>query len=200
MQFGINWSYAGRCNIYPKTAGTTTISYYAGTELKSTITVTVTGAHTPITSALVPATCTEDGMEAGTYCKEGGETLSGRKKIPATGHTPVADPAVEATCTENGLTAGSHCSVCGEVLEAQKAIPAAHTPVVDPAVEATYQEAGLTEGSHCAVCGEILVAQTAVDKLAPKKQPLSFKIKKKVTVSKAKLSKKNQSKSSELCG
>lgn len=119
--------------------------------------------HTSVTDNAVPATCTENGLTAGSHCSVCNEVLEAQMTVEATGHSPVPDAAVPATCTKDGLTAGSHCSVCNEVLEAQETVKApGHTIVKDNAVPATCTENGLTEGSHCSVCNEVLLVQIAV--------------------------------------
>ncbi len=115
-----------------------------------------------------PATCTEDGLTAGSYCPvEGcGYVHVAQQVIPALGHDIVEDEGKDASCTEPGLTAGSYCKRCGEVFAKQEYIPVKdHTVVIDPAVEPTTDKTGLTEGSHCDVCGKVLVAQTERAKL-----------------------------------
>lgn len=120
--------------------------------------------HTPETDEAVAATCTENGLTAGSHCSACGEIMVAQYVIPATGHMNiVTDAAVAATCTENGLTEGSHCEDCGEVIVAQTVIPATgHTPVALEAVEATCTSTGLTEGSHCLVCDTVLVEQEVI--------------------------------------
>ena len=74
--------------------------------------------HTPVNVEKVPATCTENGTEAGTKCSVCETVLSGCEVITAEGHKYVKqDDAVAATCTENGKEASEKCSVCDDVIE-----------------------------------------------------------------------------------
>ena len=74
--------------------------------------------HTPVDVKEVPATCTENGTEAGTKCSVCETVLSGCEVITAEGHKYVKqDDAVAATCTENGKEASEKCSVCDDVIE-----------------------------------------------------------------------------------
>ena len=74
--------------------------------------------HTPVNVEKVPATCTENGTEAGTKCSVCETVLSGCEVITAEGHKYVKqDDAVAATCTEAGKEASEKCSVCDDVIE-----------------------------------------------------------------------------------
>lgn len=83
----------------------------------STCGETVTSAiratgHKIVSSKLRAATCTEDGLTAGTYCRLCNLTFSGRSVIPAS-HTLSADWTVlnAATAGSNG-SIGRSCTVC----------------------------------------------------------------------------------------
>lgn len=101
------------------------------------------------------ATCTADGWTAGEKCSVCG-TVSGRKRIPATGHTKSTIAKVDATCTADGSTDGVKCSTCGTVLVAPIKIAAkGHTykdnwTVTTPATEGAE---GVKE-RVCEDCGE----------------------------------------------
>ena len=84
----------------------------------------VCNTHTIVTDEAVDATCTENGLTAGSHCSVCGTVIAEQTVVPALGHTIVTDEAVDATCTENGLTAGSHCSVCEIVIAEQTVVPA----------------------------------------------------------------------------
>lgn len=109
------------------------------------------------------ATCTEDGITAGSHCAECGDVLLEQEVIPAKGHT--WDEGVvkeEATCTKTGSKEFT-CTVCGEKkTEELEKLP--HTVVKDEAKESTCTEDGKTEGSHCSVCKEVLKAQEIIPK------------------------------------
>ena len=86
---------------------------------------TWTVAHNKVTVSEKPATCTEDGYSAGTYCADGCG-YDTRTVYKADGHKSVPIPGKAATCTEDGLTEGAKCSVCQEILVPQEKIPASH--------------------------------------------------------------------------
>jgi len=109
--------------------------------------------HTPVADAAVAATCTADGLTAGSHCSGCGFVLEAQQVIPASGHEPVIDKRKEATCTEDGLTEGSHCFVCGEILDAQEVIPAADHSYEGIYTEPTFDADGFTTYT-CSVCGD----------------------------------------------
>ncbi len=71
-----------------------------------------------------PASCTESGLTAGSYCSVCGEVYETQTVIPATGHSVVVDKGFAPTCSAYGLTDGEHCSTCGLVLREQEPIAA----------------------------------------------------------------------------
>ncbi len=120
------------------------------------------GGHNIVTDEAVAATCTTDGLTAGSHCSVCGEVIVAQKKIAAH-HTEAVDKAVAATCTKSGLTEGKHCTVCGEVTVKQNVISATgHKSVTVPAVAATCTSAGKTAGTKCSACGTVIKAQTTV--------------------------------------
>lgn len=66
--------------------------------------------HTPVEDAAVTATCTEDGLTAGSHCSECGTVITAQKIVNATGHKYTSQ-ATDATCTAAGKTVYT-CSVC----------------------------------------------------------------------------------------
>lgn len=83
--------------------------------------------HTVVTDAAVPATCTENGLTAGSHCSVCGTTIVAQNVIEATGHswndTYTID--VPATETTNG-SKSIHCSQCSAIKN-QTVIPATGT-------------------------------------------------------------------------
>ena len=77
----------------------------------------------------VDATCTETGVEGGTYCTacDYGKAEA-EKVIPVLGHgeTEIRG-AKEATATEDGYTGDTYCKACGEKLATGEVIPATGT-------------------------------------------------------------------------
>lgn len=66
--------------------------------------------HTPVEDAAVAATCTEDGLTAGSHCSECGTVITAQKIVNATGHKYTSQ-TTDATCTAAGKTVYT-CSVC----------------------------------------------------------------------------------------
>lgn len=66
--------------------------------------------HTPVEDAAVTATCTEDGLTAGSHCSECGTVITAQKIVNATGHKYTSQ-TTDATCTAAGKTVYT-CSVC----------------------------------------------------------------------------------------
>ena len=84
-------------------------------------------AHTPVTDAAVPATCTTAGKTEGSHCDACKAVIVAQQPvdIDPNAHTDVkTDEAVPATCTEPGLTEGSHCEACRATIRAQETITA----------------------------------------------------------------------------
>ena len=135
--------------------------------------------HTVEEDPAVPATCTTDGLTAGSHCSVCGKVLVAQEVVPASHswktewssdgtkhwhqctactaiqdeaeHTAKEDPAVAATCTTEGLTAGSHCSVCGYTIVSQTVVPVTeHTPA-EPVNETSIASKDGKPASHDAV-------------------------------------------------
>ena len=127
-----------------------------GEDIQVSFTIPALG-HNVVEDEAVAATCTEDGLTAGSHCTRCDEVLDAQEIIPALGHNVVEDEAIAATCTENGLTAGSHCTRCDVVLNAQEIIPAlGHNEQITDAVEPTCTEFGTEERRECLTCGQIV--------------------------------------------
>ena len=133
------------------------------------------------------ATCTEDGITAGSKCAKCGEILVPQETITAPGHTDAngdyvcdvedcqeilctehvwvdGDVKVEGDCTTDRVVS-QVCDNCGEPGEHRVEKAPGHTAVEDEAVDPTCTEAGKTAGSHCDVCKAVIVAQTTVPAL-----------------------------------
>ncbi|MDO4183363.1 MAG: S8 family serine peptidase [Coriobacteriia bacterium] len=88
---------------------------------------TLTVAHTQVTDAAVPATCTEGGLTQGSHCGVCGKVLVAQQVLPTTGHTwpttTVKENEVAATCTEDGgYDAVAYCTTCGAELSRARGI------------------------------------------------------------------------------
>lgn len=115
MSMGSSYWIAASCKVTPMGPGTTTISYYLGSELKSSTAITVTGSHTVAHSAASQANCEQPGMTEGTYCPVCGLTLSGRVETsPALGHA-WSEWVVTKNATATKLGARERtCGTCGK--------------------------------------------------------------------------------------
>ncbi len=82
-----------------------------------------TAQHTPVEIPGTPATCTDSGMSAGSYCEICEEILVAPTEIPATGHCGEIIAGKDPTCISSGLSDGSFCSVCGITLTQQQILP-----------------------------------------------------------------------------
>ena len=115
-------------------------------------------------SSAVEASCTADGLTAGSSCARCGLVLAEPTVVKAKGHVEEILPALEATCTADGLTQGAQCKVCKEILTQQVKVEShGHKKVVlVSAVAPTCTEEGLAEESKCGVCGEVLSQRAPV--------------------------------------
>lgn len=80
--------------------------------------------HTPEAVKGYDATCTEDGLTDGSFCKECNGVLVKQEVITRLGHSTVTDKKIAPTCLDDGLTQGSHCERCDFVFVSQEKIPA----------------------------------------------------------------------------
>ena len=103
------------------------------------------------------ATCTEDGLTDGQYCRDCGEILQEQSVIPAAGHKEIHIPGVAPTCTEGGYTDRIVCGICQTELQAHTPVPASHTIAIQPAIAPTCTQPGMSEGQRCTACGEELL-------------------------------------------
>ena len=132
------------------------------------------GGHTLEAIAEVPATCTEDGVEAFWKCAvcsklfsdaEGTNEIKAPVVISAKGHQLEHVDGVPATCTESGTQEYWKCSACGKLFSDEKAANEIKTPVVIPAkghnmegvaeVPATCTEPGTKAYWKCLNCGKL---------------------------------------------
>lgn len=110
---------------YNATSGQTRFRYYKSSSYTSQKAITLYKleenaggsdpecAHTNTENREATApTCTENGYEAGVYCKDCGTYISGHEEINALGHDEVNHEAKAATCTEVGWDAYVTCSRC----------------------------------------------------------------------------------------
>ena len=113
---------------------------------------TWTVPHNKVTVSAKPATCTEAGYSAGTYCADGCG-YDTRTFSTAEGHKLETITGKAATCTEDGLTDGKKCSVCQEIIVPQEKIAAGHKWGDWTVTAATCTKDGKKTRS-CSVCKE----------------------------------------------
>lgn len=118
------------------------------------------------TVAAVPATCTTDGHNEYSICKDCGAYTAQPVVIKAKGHQLKHFAAVPATCLNEGNIEYWTCSVCGKFFsdaaataeiaeEDVKIAKVPHTYVETEAEPATCTTPGHTAGIVCSVCGDI---------------------------------------------
>ncbi len=108
------------------------------------------------------ATCTENGLTAGTHCTCCDVVLEAQEIIPALGHNEQTTDAVEPTCTESGMEERTECLACGQVLGGDVIPALGHTAEVVKGYLATCTVEGKTDGEKCSVCNEALIVQKTV--------------------------------------
>ena len=114
----------------------------------------------------VNATCEENGLSAGRYCKVCDLVLVPQRVLPATGHSEKILYGCPATCTEDGLTEGSICTRCSKVIKEQKKIEAlGHDQMDMDRCEPTCTDYGWSKWSVCRRCNEILTKPEDIEPL-----------------------------------
>ena len=90
-------------------------------------------AHTAVTDAAVPATCTQTGLTEGSHCSTCGQILVAQEEVPALGHSPTWNTysAVPALCDYVGYGGYSECTRCRAKLSQPSIIPALGHDYVD---------------------------------------------------------------------
>jgi hypothetical protein len=112
------------------------------------------------------ATCTQEGLSEGRFCKTCGKVLQEQAVIPAVGHTPFSFGEIPASCTDEGRTAAVVCSVCEITLSGGETIPPlGHTEVQEEGIEATCTQTGMSGRIYCTVCLTVLEESEELAKL-----------------------------------
>jgi hypothetical protein len=112
------------------------------------------------------ATCTQEGLSEGQFCKTCGKVLREQAVIPAVGHTPFSFGEIPASCTDEGRTAAVVCSVCEITLSGGETIPPlGHTEVQEEGIEATCTQTGMSGRIYCTVCLTVLEESEELAKL-----------------------------------
>ena len=110
------------------------------------------------------ATCTEDGITEGSYCRICGEVFAAQETIPAAGHKMTKTEAASASCTADGNVEYYTCSVCGKIFAdadgktelTETVIPATgHAMTKTDYKAATCTAAGNVAYYTCSNCGKI---------------------------------------------
>ena len=108
--------------------------------------------HIEVIGIAVEATCTENGLTAGSHCSKCGEFFAVQEEIPALGHTEETIAGSMPTCTEAGFGEGKRCSVCKEMLTTQEMIPPLGHFYNSILIPPTSTESGYTL-YICTICG-----------------------------------------------
>ena len=123
-----------------------------------------------MTDAAVAATCTKDGLTAGSHCSVCNEVIKAQQTVKASGHQWDGGTVTKKPiCVSTGEKIYK-CKKCGTTRK-ETLSATAHTVVTDAAVPATTTSTGLTEGSHCSVCGTIFKKQAIIAKIIPAQTP-----------------------------
>ncbi len=110
-----------------------------------------TGEHVAYNLKAIEATCTTNGLTAGSECLHCGSVIVAQQTVFAS-HSIVKIPVTRPTCTETGLTAGEYCENCDYEV-AQTIIPATgHSWESFDGIAATCTEDGIGAGSVCKNC------------------------------------------------
>ena len=100
-------------------------------------------AHNKATIAAKAATCTTDGNNRGTYCRNSGCTFKeGGEIIPATGHTSISSASLEPTCVLKGYSGAMLISGAASIDELDGVFNVAF--VIDDAYVLTFDKAAGT--------------------------------------------------------
>ena len=100
--------------------------------------------HVMVTDQAVAATCTEDGLTAGSHCSRCNEVFVAQETIKAPGHNPGAD----ANCTT-----AQTCTVCGTELKAQLGHTKGDVVQENKVLPTCYAEGSVDNVTKCKVCG-----------------------------------------------
>ena len=100
--------------------------------------------HVMVTDQAVAATCTEDGLTAGSHCSRCNEVFVAQETIKASGHNPGAD----ANCTT-----AQTCTVCGTELKAQLGHTKGDVLQENKVLPTCYAEGSVDNVTKCNVCG-----------------------------------------------
>jgi len=107
-------------------------------------------AHTVVDVEALPATCTEPGYKAYSYCSVCMADIVAKEIVDELGHEEETVKGYAATCTETGLTDGKKCTVCNEMTVAQTVIDAlGHSVQEVAAVAPGCETVGATAGERC---------------------------------------------------
>ena len=100
----------------------------------------------------IPATCTKEGLTAGSHCSDCNNIITKGEAVPAKGHTIVPESEIPATCQHSGGVKG-HCSVCGEDTGWIHWVSITKHKIITIYTPPTCTQFGKTE-TYCEMCGE----------------------------------------------
>ena len=118
----------------------------------------------------IPATCTKEGLTAGSHCSDCNNIITKGEAIPAKGHTIVPEPEIPATCQHSGGVKG-HCSVCGEDTGWIRRVSATKHKIITIYTPPTCTQFGNTE-TYCEMCGERNIDEDGHPLPTSEKEPL----------------------------
>ena len=100
----------------------------------------------------ISATCTKEGLTAGSHCSDCNNIITKGEAVPAKGHTIVPESEIPATCQHSGGVKG-HCSVCGEDTGWIHWVSITKHKIITIYTPPTCTQFGKTE-TYCEMCGE----------------------------------------------
>ena len=118
----------------------------------------------------IPATCTKEGLTAGSHCSDCNNIITKGEAVPAKGHTIVPEPEIPATWQHSGGVKG-HCSVCGEDTGWIRRVSATKHKIITIYTPPTCTQFGNTE-TYCEMCGERNIDEDGHPLPTSEKEPL----------------------------
>ena len=122
-----------------------------GEDIQLSFTIPALG-HNVVEDEATEATCTENGLTAGSHCARCDVVLEMQEVIPALGHNEQKTDAVAPTCTELGAEERRECLDCGQILGGETIPALGHDIVLHEAQAVTCTEIGWPAYESCKRC------------------------------------------------